>query len=94
VDADCDGYDGAVGEAVFVSVVGSDVGNDRCGFDDPCRTIDHAVEVADARGKSQLWLSAGTYDRGATLTHPVALVGGFDALGRGRRSAPPATTWS
>jgi hypothetical protein len=79
VDADCDGYDGAVGEAVFVSVVGSDVGNDRCGFDDPCRTIDHAVEVADARGKSQLWLSAGTYDRGATLTHPVALVGGFDA---------------
>ncbi|RMG19343.1 MAG: choice-of-anchor D domain-containing protein, partial [Deltaproteobacteria bacterium] len=79
VDANCDGIDGTIAEAVFVSATsGSDASPD-CSIDAPCQSIGRALAVAASAGKTQVYLQSGDYNEIVEVSTDVALYGGYDA---------------
>ncbi len=71
VDADCDGVDGTLTDAVFVSSAGSDAA-DGITPATPVATLDHALNVARATGRTQILVAVGTF----AISEPVDLDGG------------------
>jgi hypothetical protein len=75
VDADCDGIDGQISDASFVSISGSDTGG--CGtMAAPCMTIQKGVDEAVAAAKGQVYVSGGVYER-FEMASGVDVYGGF-----------------
>jgi cysteine-rich repeat protein len=76
VDANCDGIDGDINDAVFVAKSGSDANPGTMAL--PKLTIQAAVTLAAGSGKD-VYVSGGTYVESITLSNGVGIYGGFDA---------------
>lgn len=85
-DLNCDGMDGDLSKAVWVSAVD---GNDGASgaIDAPVQTIAKAIDLAkaDAANIKDVYVIEGTYAEDVTLTGNVGLFGGFGALSSGTR---------
>ena len=94
IDSNCDGIDGDISRAVFVSPTGS---NMNAGTRDaPYLTIGKALSVAAISGiKDQVLVDAGTYQEQVFLVNGVSVAGGYErALGWQRTQfAIPRVVW-
>jgi hypothetical protein len=79
VDANCDGTDGDKALAVFVDVVTGDDGAQAGTPEKPVKTLAAAVALAQSLGKSQIYVSKGTYPEAVQLASGMSYYGGFDA---------------
>jgi hypothetical protein len=76
VDADCDGYDGTLANAVLVR--SGSAGGAGCGLlAAPCANVPEGIGRAVAIGKNQVWIAGGTYAGAVTLADGVGIYGGF-----------------
>jgi hypothetical protein len=86
IDANCDGIDGDIDQAFFVSSTGSDAGTGT--QLDPFRTIGHAVAQAAADpARKQVLVAAGTYAESLTLPDGVGVFGQYAATDWSRAAA-------
>ena len=69
VDANCDGIDGDLSDAVFVAPDGDDA--DGGSMEAPVATLQRGLALASAQGRTQVLVAAGTY----TVTEPLMLRG-------------------
>jgi hypothetical protein len=77
LDQDCDGMDGDGSESTFVAPSGSDSGD--CLRATPCATIAYSAGRADALGKRDVLVQAGTYTGVVNLDGVTAdIYGGYD----------------
>ncbi|MEM1415975.1 MAG: DUF1565 domain-containing protein, partial [Myxococcota bacterium] len=84
-DANCDGIDGDLGAALFVSVGGSDAAPGT--RESPMRSLPAALRAAERAGKD-VYLAAGTYESETlTLAEGVGIYGGFDPADWSRPAA-------
>jgi hypothetical protein len=83
VDSNCDGIDGDLTRAVFVSPDGSDGADGSLA--QPLRHIDEAIELA-AGSERDVYVCNGTYTETVTITTPIAIYGGYDCANGGRRT--------
>ncbi|WP_437954852.1 hypothetical protein WME76_25190 [Sorangium sp. So ce119] len=85
VDANCDGIDGDASLAVFVAPTGSDAnpGTRQA----PKVSVMGGINEAVLTGKTQVYVSQGTYIGRVTLSSGVSLYGGYDATAGWARSA-------
>ncbi|WP_434041609.1 MULTISPECIES: hypothetical protein [Sorangium] len=85
VDANCDGIDGDASLAVFVAPTGSDAspGTRQA----PKVSVMGGINEAVLTGKTQVYISQGTYIGRVTLSSGVSLYGGYDATAGWARSA-------
>jgi hypothetical protein len=83
VDSNCDGIDGDLTRAVFVSPDGSDGADGSLA--QPLRHIDDAIELA-AGSERDVYVCNGTYTETVTITTPIAIYGGYDCANGGRRT--------
>jgi hypothetical protein len=76
IDADCDGIDGSIASAVFVSPAGNDgfVG-DRT---NPKRHINAALAAAQAAGKTQVLVASAVYLETVQALPNIGIYGGYD----------------
>ena len=75
-DNDCDGVDGNISAAVFVSVAGTN--GATCGtMAAPCATITFGMARAVTLARTQVYIAVGTYNETVQLTNGVSLYGGF-----------------
>ena len=87
VDANCDGIDGELERAVFVSTDGSDIGNDEGSMDDPFLTIGAAISHAAAmEPKGMVLVASGTY------FEQVQMVSGVTVANADTQQAPGSIT--
>jgi hypothetical protein len=75
VDANCDGIDGDVKHAVFVSPDGFD--SDDGGIKTPVQSIGQALELAKDGGLA-VYVCNGTYRENVVVDTPVSIYGGYD----------------
>lgn len=76
VDANCDGIDGDVRAAVFVSANGDDgAAGSRLG---PVHTITRGIELAKELKLSEVYVASGVYDEVVTVQPGISLYGGYD----------------
>jgi hypothetical protein len=75
-DTNCDGIDGDVLAAVFVSPGGSDEANGEVGA--PVKTLTRAIARATEQGKTAVYACVGVYAENVVLTAGIDLYGGFD----------------
>ncbi|MEN9797551.1 MAG: hypothetical protein RL653_1247 [Pseudomonadota bacterium] len=89
VDANCDGLDGEVANAIFVAPTGFD-GNPGTRTQ-PRRTISAGVSAAVAGTKRDVYVATGNYPESATVTGGVGVYGGY-TVGTWGRSLTSLTT--
>ncbi len=78
VDANCDGIDGHEALAVFVAPLQHGGDDFNPGTRDlPKLTIQEGIDTALAEGKTQVLVSAGTYEGPVTLAAAIGVYGGF-----------------
>lgn len=86
VDSDCDGIDGDIGHAIFVSVdTGSDT-SPNCSMDAPCASIERGITFAQLWSRTQILVADGTYqsvDEGGAnipleVPDGIGIYGGYD----------------
>ncbi|ACY13946.1 hypothetical protein [Haliangium ochraceum] len=78
IDADCDGIDGDLERAYFVSPSGSDSGTGDIG--DPFATVQYGLDQAAlAPERSQVLVAAGNYPEALVLPDGVGVYAGYDA---------------
>ena len=88
-DHNCDGIDGTIASAVFVSVDGIDVAG--CGtIAVPCNTIGFGNARAVSLSKTQVYIGVGTYNESVQLRNGVSLYGGFSTNFTSRSAATRA----
>ncbi|MEM6925737.1 MAG: putative metal-binding motif-containing protein, partial [Myxococcota bacterium] len=81
IDADCDGIDGDVDNAIFVDAQFGNDGNTGT-IGSPKRSLDAAIETAEFEGFEWVLLSNGTYPFTETsdqFVEGVSIAGGYDA---------------
>jgi len=78
VDSNCDGIDGDMARAIFVSGAGANTA--QCGlvFTDPCQTIPFAQSRAVAAGRPHIYVQSGTYNASLTMTNGISIFGGYN----------------
>ncbi|MBK9517244.1 MAG: putative metal-binding motif-containing protein [Anaeromyxobacter sp.] len=74
-DENCDGLDGDLALAVFVSAAGTDGG--PCTMAAPCATLPYALAAAAAAGRPHVYLQAGSYVGNVELRDGVSIFGGY-----------------
>jgi len=75
LDTNCDGVDGNVSEAIFVSVSGNDSNSgDQL---NPMRSINAAIQKALSSFKNQIYVSAGTYQERVIMQSGISIYGGY-----------------
>lgn len=79
IDSNCDGIDGDLDGAIFVSPLGSDAWTGA--IDQPMATLSAAIAAAQSSGKD-VYVAAGTYAEANTLdiANGVSIFGGFDPI--------------
>ena len=75
LDDNCDGLDGVVGDALFVSAANPLPGDGS--LDSPFRTIGEALAVFLASGKEYILVSGGVYEENVQLYAGAVLHGGY-----------------
>ena len=77
IDANCDGIDGEISNAVFVAPTG--VSGNTGMMDAPVRTLSRALEIARANRRTQIILATGVYTEMDTvmLENGVGIYGGY-----------------
>ena len=80
IDADCDGIDGSLNNAIFLSTVGSD-NNNGTQKNAPVRTLLRAFELAQQSGRKQIWVASGSYQQSSSMTWDanISLYGGYNS---------------
>ena len=89
VDANCDGIDGDLAHAVFVSPAGNDANAGT--MTRPLRTLAAAIAAADARDKD-VYAAAGVYAEELRLASRVSVYGGYGASWKRSLSTPTRIT--
>ena len=74
-DSNCDGVDGEVGNAVFVSKAGNDENEGT--ITAPLVTITAGIARAKAEGKRDVYVATGVYSEAVTLVSGTMVYGGF-----------------
>lgn len=92
IDANCDGVDGDASQAVFVSTAGNDAWPGTRA--QPMLTIAAAIGKASLDGKTQVYVSNGTYVGRVTLTSGISLYGGYSQAANWARSTAYVSTIS
>ncbi|WP_437964269.1 hypothetical protein WMF04_31715 [Sorangium sp. So ce260] len=93
VDANCDGIDGDASLAVFVATTGSDASAGTMAA--PKLTVGGGINEAVLSGKTQVYISQGTYIGRVTLASGVSLYGGYNrTLGWARSTSSVAVVRS
>jgi len=87
-DANCDGIDGDVAKSIFVALTGNDANAGTRAA--PKRTIQAAINAADAVSKPYVLVSGGTYVESLTLKNGVSLFGGYSAANGWARNTAAA----
>ena len=82
-DADCDGIDGDIEDAVFVAPSGNDTNPGT--MDKPLLTVPKGLAAAAEQGRHHVYLAAGTYDGQVTVLDGISVFGGFSADGEWAR---------
>ena len=79
-DLDCDGVDGSLNHAIFLSTLGSD-NNQGTLRNAPVRTLLRAYELAVQTGRKQIWVASGTYQQATSMTWDasISLFGGYNS---------------
>ncbi|MCA9538335.1 MAG: hypothetical protein KC620_05575, partial [Myxococcales bacterium] len=90
IDQNCDGIDGDLALAVFVSPNGDDRGLGE--IDAPVATLARALEVAEVKRATQILLAAGAYnfDETVHLVDGIGLYGGYEPLTGWNRADSPS----
>ncbi|MBW2703525.1 MAG: choice-of-anchor D domain-containing protein [Deltaproteobacteria bacterium] len=91
IDANCDGIDGDISAAVFVSTSGNDLFSGT--MSNPVQSLERAYElVAGDANRDYILVSAGTHNRNSTLilADGISIYGGYDP-GDWTRDASNAT---
>ncbi|MBN1771476.1 MAG: putative metal-binding motif-containing protein, partial [Deltaproteobacteria bacterium] len=94
LDENCDGVDGDLAAAVFVSAATGDDAGDTCAIDAPCRTIGRGLAVAAAGGRTQVLVQTGSYAEIIDLSAAhdgLGIYGGYDAEWARGDSLDPAS---
>ncbi len=90
VDANCDGIDGDISEAVFVARTGDDGNAGTMGS--PFRTIGKALNVASTTsGISQILVASGDYEEQIFLVNGTHIAGGYETTTGWQRSLSATT---
>jgi hypothetical protein len=84
VDANCDGIDGSIANAIFVATSGSDANPGTKEL--PMLTVNGAIGKAAATAKTEVYISNGTYVGRVTLGNGISLYGGYSASNGWARS--------
>lgn len=84
-DSNCDGIDGDASQAIFVATSGNDAWPGT--MQQPMLTVTAALGKALADGKSQVYVSNGTYNGRVNLINGISLYGGYSASNGWARSA-------
>jgi hypothetical protein len=74
-DSDCDGIDGSLDLAVFVSRSGSDTGDGT--YENPLRTINAGIGRASTVGRAQVFVATGVYEESVYLLPGISVFGGY-----------------
>jgi hypothetical protein len=77
-DANCDGVDGEVNNAVFVSINAGDDANPGT-REMPVKTIAQGQQIASTTGIRDVYVAEGTYDENVSVIAGVDLYGGFSS---------------
>lgn len=87
IDADCDGLDGDIEAATWVSSTEGDDTNPGTSAA-PVKTIGQAVTLASAKtaGQRDIYVVAGTYAEDVLVTDGVNIYGGYSILDNGART--------
>lgn len=95
IDANCDGIDGDVIDAVFVSKGGSNE-SEACSMAEPCQTIGRGVEAAAESWVTQILVQRGIYEEIVDLNFEfsdLGIYGGYDeSWERGHHREPDYET--
>ncbi len=75
VDSNCDGIDGNIDNAIFVSSSG-DSGNSGT-IISPLLTINSGIAMANSLGKQNVYIAIGTYNELVILENGVSIYGGY-----------------
>ena len=85
VDNNCDGIDGDVNNAIFVSPSGDDTfAGTR---ENPVKTITQGIKLAQQQGKTGVYLDKGTYSGSVLMVAGIGVYGGYDSGNLWARSA-------
>jgi rRNA maturation protein Nop10 len=90
VDENCDGIDGVIADALFVSAAAAPGGDGSLA--QPFRTIGAAITALPMSSAEYILVAAGTYAETVTLTAGVELYGGYSADFRTRNIATLPST--
>jgi hypothetical protein len=85
VDSNCDGIDGDVTAAIFVAVEGSDANPGTMAA--PLATVTAGISKAQSTGKTQIYVSNGTYNGRVTLVNGISIYGGYSKTNGWARNA-------
>jgi hypothetical protein len=81
IDQDCDGIDGTINKALFVSEqCGNDSGSSDGSPEKPFRTIQKAIEAAEDKTISDIYVNQGKYPDGFYVMSGVSVFGGYQAV--------------
>lgn len=80
IDTDCDGVDGSIQNAIFLSSFGNDQASGTT-RDAPVRTLSRALDIASRTGRDQIWVATGSYllNGSILITAPIGIYGGYSA---------------
>jgi hypothetical protein len=80
VDANCDGIDGEIANALFVSATtGNDTNDGSMAY--PFKTIKKGIDTAKLLSpKKPVYIAAGTYTENPTIASGVSIYGGYNTL--------------
>jgi hypothetical protein len=78
VDSNCDGIDGDIARAIFVSGAGANTATCGLVFTNPCQTIPFAIARASATGRPHVYVQSGTYAGSLTMVNGISVFGGYD----------------
>jgi hypothetical protein len=84
IDANCDGIDGDVADAVFVSTSGSDGASGS--IDEPVATISKGIQLLKSESKSGVYVASGVYSEQINMVDGVRIYGGYTADGLWQRN--------
>ncbi len=86
LDTNCDGIDGDIDKAVFVSKFGGNDANPGT-MAEPKQTIAGGMALASPAGRNQVLIASGTYPERLNMYAAIGLYGGYESAGWTRSAA-------
>lgn len=81
-DTNCDGIDGDINQAVFVSILGSDENTGT--LTSPLRTIQRGINLASDMGRTQVLVTTGNFNGTVSMLDGISVYGGYTTNFAGR----------